>query len=193
MVRLLAAVCVLVTVFAVAACGGDEAGGGGGGDAAAADPAEWVDSVCASLVSWRDDIQGSSEELQQSAGGSADLEEALSLLTSFLDDAVTRTDDLVADIGEAGSPDVDQGEEISADLEGALQDARDVLAEARDSAQELSADDPAAFASGAQELAGSIQSGLADVGGTFDELNEKYDAPELEEAFQDSESCSELQ
>jgi hypothetical protein len=194
MIRAVAAVLALLSVCVAAACGGNGGDGGGGGDASAAvDPTEWVEGVCASLVGWRDDIQGASEELQQSAGGSADLEEALSLLTSFLDDAVTRTDALVAEVGDAGSPDVDQGEQISADLQGALQEARDVLAEARDTAEGLPADDPAAFASGAQELAGSIQSGLTDVGGTFDELNEKYDTPELEQAFQDSEACSELQ
>jgi hypothetical protein len=190
MIRAVAGVFLLAGVCVAAACGGN---GGGDGEAAGVEPAEWVDTVCTSLVSWRDDIQGSSEELQQSAGGSANLEEALSLLTSFLDDAVTRTDDLIAAVGGAGTPAVDQGAEISADLQAALQDARDVLATASDTAQELPADDPAAFASGAQELAGSIQTGLNEVGGTFDELNETYDTPELEEAFEDSEACSELQ
>jgi hypothetical protein len=190
MIRALAAGCALIGVCAAAACGGD----GGDGDAAAGtDPAAWVESVCTSLVGWRDDVQGASEELQQSAGGSADLEEALSLLSSFLDDAVTRTDDLLAEVGDAGIPAVDQGQAISTDLQGALQQARDVLADARDTAQDLPADDPAAFASSAQELAGSIQTGLAEVGGTFDELDEKYDTPEIEEAFQNNEACSELQ
>jgi predicted lipid-binding transport protein (Tim44 family) len=87
---------------------------------------------------------------------------------------------------------VDEGEAISADLQAALQDGRDVLADARDSAEGLSTDDPAAFVSGAQDLAGSIQSGLAQVAGTFDELNERYDTPELEEAFEASDTCGEL-
>ena len=188
MIRALVALCAVVGLCA--ACGGN---GGGEADGEAADPGEWVESICTSLTGWRDDLQESTQEIQQSAPDLSNPEEAQSLLTTFLEDAVTRTDQLLSEVGEAGAPDVEQGTAISTELQGALEDARDVLAEARDGAQELPTDDPIAFGTGAQELAGSIQDGLNDVGQTFNQLNDRYDAPEVEEAFENSDTCSGLQ
>jgi hypothetical protein len=188
MIRALVALGAVVSLCA--ACG-TSGGGEAGGEAV--DPAEWVESVCTSLTGWRNDLQGSTEEIQQSSPDLSNPEEAQSLLTTFLEDAVTRTDQLLTEIGDAGAPDVEQGAAISTDLQAALEDARDVLAEARDGAQELPTDDPIAFGTGAQELAGSIQDGLNDVGQTFNKLNDQYDAPEVEEAFQSSDTCSALQ
>jgi len=190
MIRALLALCAVAGICA--ACGGND-GGEAGGEAPAAEPGDWVENVCTSLVGWRSDLQGSSEELQQSAPDLSNPEEARTVLTDFLDDAVTRTEQLLAEVGDAGAPDVEQGTAISTDLQAALRDARDVLADARAGAEELPTDDPVAFGTGAQELAGSIQDGLNDVGQTFSNLNERYDAPEIEEAFQSSDACTELQ
>jgi hypothetical protein len=93
---------------------------GGGGQDAGAEPADWIEDVCTALVAWRDDLEAASEDLQATASGSANLDEALSLLTSFLDDAVARTDEMLADVAAAGTPAVDEGEAISADLQAAL-------------------------------------------------------------------------
>jgi hypothetical protein len=194
MIRALLALCAVAGICA--ACGesdGGEAGGEAPAPPAAAEPSDWVENVCTSLVGWRSDLQGSSEELQQSAPDLSNPEEARTVLSDFLDDAVTRTEQLLTEIGDAGAPDVEQGSAISTDLQAALRNARDVLADARAGAEELPTDDPVAFGTGAQELAGSIQDGLNDVGQTFTDLNERYDAPEIEEAFQSSDACTELQ
>ena len=187
MIRALVALCAVVGVCA--ACGRS---GGGEATGEAADSDEWVESICTSLTGWRNDLQESTQEIQRSALDLSNPEEAQSLLTTFLEDAVTRTDQLLSEIGEAGAPDVEQGTAISTDLQAALDDGRDVLAEARDGVQELPTDDPIAFVSGAQELAGSVRDGLNDVGQTFDQLNDRYDAPEVEEAIKSSDTCSAL-
>jgi hypothetical protein len=188
MIRALVALCAVVGLCA--ACGSN---GGGGAGAEAADPGDWVESICTSLTGWRDDLQESTQEIQQSAPDLSNPEQAQSLLSTFLDDAVTRTDQLLSEVGDAGAPDVEQGAAISTELQAALKDARDVLADARDGVQELPTDDPAAFGTGAQELAGSIQDGLNGVGQTFNRLNDRFDAPEVEEAFENSDTCGALQ
>ena len=85
MIRALVALGAVVSLCA--ACG-TSGGGEAGGEAA--DPAEWVESVCTSLTGWRNDLQASTEEIQQSAPDLSNPEQAQSLLTTFLEDAVTR-------------------------------------------------------------------------------------------------------
>jgi hypothetical protein len=183
--------CAAATALALAACGGGGGGGEGGGEAAV-DPATWVDQVCTALVSWRDDVQASAGELGSAVQESASAEDLRSQLSGFLSDVVARTDDLLEEVDGAGTPDVDQGEAIRTDLQGVLGDVREVLAKAEEDAQSLPTDDLASFASAAQELGTSIQTGIQDVGTTFDDLNAKYDVPELEDAFQANENCSGL-
>lgn len=188
MVRLAALGAFAVLAVAVlAACGGGE-----GGEQAGADPKTWVGEVCTAVVAWRDDIQQSAEELGTSLGQGASAEELRGRLTDFLGGAVARTDELLADVEATGSPDVEQGEAISADLRSALGEVRQVLAEAEAEAEGLPTDDVTAFGQAAQELGTSIQSGIEDVATTFSDLSERYDSPELAEAFEQHESCSEI-
>jgi hypothetical protein len=190
--RLVLLPCVLAAVAALAACGG-----GGGGDAddggeSAAEPTTWVDQVCTALVSWRDDVEAAAGDLGSAVTESASAEDLRSQLSGFLSDVVTRTDGLLEEVDGAGTPDVDQGEAIRADLQSVLADVREVIAGAQQDAESLPTDDLASFATAAQELGTSIQTGIQDVGTTFADLNDRYDVPELEEAFQANATCGEL-
>jgi hypothetical protein len=178
---------VVAVTLVLAACGG------GGGGSESAEPAEWVDQVCTTVVSWRDELQQSASDFTTEIAGISSLEEAKGKLGDFLNGVIDRTDVMLDEIVAVGAPAVDRGDEIQAHLREGLEGVRGVFSTAADQVGELPIDDPLAFAQAAQTLAGSIESGIAEIGKTFDSLGAQYDIPELDEASDRSEACQDLQ
>lgn len=163
----------LATVVALsfAACGG------GGG----VDPETWAEDVCGAASDWVNAIVEGQGDLASATSPA----EGREVLGEFLDNAVTETEDFIAAVDDAGVPDVDEGEERAEELGAALDKALEVLEEARDKVDDLS-DDPAEFQTGAAELGASAQEALASFGEGFG------DSAELEEVFQENETCTSI-
>ncbi len=164
------------------ACGGDDEGGGGGGDTVSA--SSFASDVCSAVGDWAGGIQEESQQIS-SAFQSGSPEEGKQILEDFIGGAVDRTDDLIAEVEEAGVPDVDGGEEYADQLRDAFEAARNVLADVQAEAADLPSD-PQAFGQAAQELGSGVQEALGAVG----ESVEQPDSPELEEAFEEEEACA---
>ena len=162
----------------VLACGIALSGCGGG-----TSPEEWADAVCSSGADWVDALQSEADQLQ-SRVDSATPEEAKQLLLDFLDGTVDETNDLLADIEEAGEPSAERGDAFAADVEDEFQEARDALANARDEIEGLSVSDPETFKQKASEL-GSL---LGQVLSNFDPPRNE----EMQQAFQDVAACNDL-
>jgi hypothetical protein len=167
-------------------------GCGGNGEPEGREPGEWVADVCGAVTSWVDGVQEESTALGETAQDAEDLEQARDQFVDFFDQVIDRTDRMLAEIDEAGTPAVEEGEAIAEDLRSTLAPIQDAFEDARAEAEELPTDDPAAFQAGATQIGESVQEEAQAIGRAFDELERQYDVPELDEAFEDEEACSEV-
>jgi hypothetical protein len=181
--RFLLAMLVTVLALAAAGCGGDDGGGAEG-----ASPDQWSGDICTAVGDWASDLQTRASQPPKNARTIADVREQL---VKFIDDVISRTDQMLADVREAGQPSVEDGDQIARDLLARLQSLRTTLVRARGTVERLP-DDPSKFGPAAQDLGSSIQEAGRDIGDQIDQLDEKYDAKELSEAFDENADCKNL-
>lgn len=174
-----------LTLAAVSACGGGEEAASG------ASPEEWSADVCGALNDWKNDLEQGANELQDTAANTTSIAEGRDLIVDFLDTTVTRTDQMLSEVEAAGNPAVDNGEAIAHDFNEELAKIKPVFEDAREKAAALP-DDPQAFVQGAQEIGTSMASAGGAVGAQLEATTEKFDAPELEEAFNETAACQQL-
>jgi hypothetical protein len=182
--RFLLAVLVTLLALAPAGCGGD----GGGNKVEGASPDEWSGDICAAVGDWASDLQTRASQPPKNARTIADVR---AQLVKFIDDVVSRTDQMLVDVREAGRPSVEDGDRIARDLLARLQSLRTTLVRARRTVEGLP-DDPSKFGPAAQDLGSSIQKAGRDIGDQIDQLDEKYDAKQLSKAFEDNPKCKDL-
>jgi hypothetical protein len=179
-------VSVLAVASLVAACSSS--------DSSKVSADEWVTDICTSLSGWLEQLQQESTSLQESvqADATGDLAAAKADLVEFMNGAVQSTDEMITEIDAAGVPDVDNGEELNDGLNDGLEDIRQAFADAQGQAEALPVNDQAAFAQGATELGESLQEAGTQAEEQLNDLGAKYDAPSLDQAFDDEPACQDL-
>jgi hypothetical protein len=170
------AVLVAACCFAVLAtsCGGDDSGAEG-----------WADDFCTAVEDWR-------ERVQDAAGR---LAEPKTLSEEQLDDAIRQavaaSDDLLADLGELGPPDVEARDEIEQELDHLESVLRERATNAR-----AGIDQPAGSLSEAlarlAALTRELSGAAASIEETVAKLRQLDPAGELRQALDSSESCASL-
>jgi len=149
----------------------------------------WADSVCTSFSTWRSSITAISD-----AGGDSLTSESLQ---QPLADATSATETLVDDLRALGPPDLDSGDDLKQQLDsaaGEIESSFDTLRQGAEAATE--ADSPADFIAALTSLGPQFQALLDTISTTVDELqaNVGEDAKaELQQAFDSSSSCQQLQ
>lgn len=180
---------LLLTLGLVACGGGDDEGGGdsGGGDDAASETVSagaWASDVCTAVGDWVTTIQEQSSTIATDfTSGSP--EEGKEVMTTFISDAVAETDTMLEEVGAAGVPDVEGGEEYADELVAAFTEARDILADVQTQIDALPSD-PQEFQKAASDIGPSVQEALGAVGQSISEP----ESQELKDAFENEEACS---
>jgi hypothetical protein len=180
----------VVLAFAAAGCGGD--GGGNGDSASGTAPDVWAASVCGALGTWVKSLQAGSQDLSTALQDTKDLKTVKSRFVSFLEDAEESTGEMVEKVEEAGPPDVSQGEAIQDDLVAALGDVQKSFSTAVDKANALSTSSLKEFSSGVGKLSQDVQDNLATTGGEFNNLSDRYQSPELDNATDGEPACQQF-
>lgn len=175
---------MLVLVLATACGGGGTADGGE--DTVSAE--EYVAAVCTEVTGWVEEVQARSEQVGRDAVSETTLEGQRDVFAEFLDDVVTVTDDHLAGMRDAGVPDVEDGQEIAETLLGVFEDARAILAGARERVDEFPTDDVAAFTTAVEDLGSGVQTALEEIGRSVTGL----DSPGLVAAAEDEPACAQL-
>jgi hypothetical protein len=150
---------------------------------------EWAESVCSSLVDWRESITSladvSGEPLTQDS------------LRDRLDDAEAATSDLVSELRDLGAPDLDAGDELEEQLDESVGQLEAGFESLKESAEEA-ADAPASEF--LQELAGlasdfaALQTAIGSTVSTLENANVAEESKaELQQAFAEAPSCQSLQ
>ncbi len=137
------------------------------------------------------DIQTQSDSLQDTMAGATSIDDIRDRLVEFVDGAIERTDEMLADIEAAGSPDVENGEQLAEDFHDVLADFNKALGEVRTTAEGLS-DDPAQFAEGVQQIATIMTKVGGDIQQGLDDLQKSAASDALNEAFDDDPACQKL-
>jgi hypothetical protein len=186
-------VVAVASVLVFAACGGDDGGDDGGDEEEASQEVpvdDYVADLCTALINWRDSIQTVESEFQEENALAGDLppEEAKTKLGEYLDELEGLTDDFVADLEAAGTPEVDGGAEVADQFVSGFEQFRDALGDLQSQVEELPTDEEG-FQQAGTEFLTQIQTSLQ---GSLQNLNE-IDSQPIDEAFTKSEECTQVQ
>jgi hypothetical protein len=181
----------LVLAFAAAGCGGGGDNGNGDSGSGTA-PDAWAATVCGALGDWVQSLQTGSNELGTAMRDTTDLKAVKARFVSFLEDAEKSSGEMVEKVKEAGPPDVSQGEAIQDELVEALTKVEQSFSNAVDRANELSTSSVQSFTAGVGNLSESVQNNLSATGREFNQLSDKYEAPELDEATDGEPACQQF-
>src|SRR5438105_3453752 len=161
-------------------------GGGGGGGLGKSSAEQYVKTVCTSIGGWVKDIQTRVGKVQKENPSSP--QEGKKTITEFFDGVIGSTGKLVGEIKAAGTPDVDNGAQISSSVVTALQKAQSLLQQARARVQALPTDNPHAFVTAVQQISTAVQGAFEKAGKQFSNLK----SSQLETAASKEPACKAL-
>jgi hypothetical protein len=175
----LGALLMLVLVLGVVGCGGD---------GASAEEEAWADEVCASIDSWRTEVETIATDAADAITEPGATRETVE---SAIEEGLDATETLLEDLRGAVPPDTPEGDEAQAAVEAFLDD----VSSANDEVESALADLPesAGLAAVIAELSGlatSLQTTIASGQTLVAELTELGGS--LKEAFESADSCQEL-
>jgi hypothetical protein len=170
--------------LAAAACGG-----GGSDEPEGVPSAQWAASVCGSLQDWQTSLQQKAQALTRDVMQANSPEASKRQIGDFLDEVIVETDAMMAEIGDAEQPAVDQGEQIAADFRTGLERMKEAFEAARENVAQVPTNDPEAFQQELTRIGTQLQSQGEAIGKTFAEIDETYDVEELSRAFEENEDC----
>ncbi|MET8229652.1 hypothetical protein ABZS77_03105 [Micromonospora sp. NPDC005298] len=153
---------VLATIVVVlTGCGGNPS------------PRAWAATVCGALTPWRSEIDKLTSSTDEQMTAQTTPAQAKENLVRLFGGAEQASETARRKVEQAGVPETDNGEVISAGFRGSLEKMRDAYGRARDTIDKLSTGEPTAFYAG--------------VRAAVETLNKEYDASALDTSQLNSE------
>jgi hypothetical protein len=174
--RLLVPVLAALALLA-AGCGGD----GNGGDETLS-TTEWADGLCGAITTWTESLQSAAEPL---TGGDISKE----ALQEAADDVESSTQTFTDDLEDLGRPDTESGQEAKDLLDGLDEELDDDLQKIQTTAENASASNILSTVSTVSTTLGDM---AEEISSTFEELDQLDASNELEQAFEEADSCDEI-
>lgn len=176
--RAIAAAVIVVAALSAAGCGGSS------DDSSSASPtSEWADGLCSAITSWTSSLSSIGDTLKE---GNLSKDS----LTSAVDDAKSATDTFTSDLDGLGLPDSDVGQQakdsvdqLSTDLKSDMTKIQDALDGVSGVSEILTA--VSVVSSTLVKMGSQVSSTIT----SFQDLDAKG---ELESAFKQADSCTEL-
>ena len=176
MSRLLVPVLAALALLA-AGCGGD----GNGGDETLS-TTEWANGLCGSITTWTESLRSAAEPL---TGGNISKE----ALQEAADDVESSTQEFTDDLKELGKPDTETGQEAKDLLDGLDEELDDDLQQIQTTVENASASNILTTVSTVSSALGEM---AQQISATFEQLAELDASNELEQAFEEADSCAEI-
>lgn len=177
--RAIAAAVIVVAALLAAGCGGSS----DDSSSSASPTTEWADGLCSAITSWTSSLSSIGDTLKQ---GSLTKDS----LTSAVDDAKSATDTFTSDLDGLGLPDTDAGQQAKDSVDQLSTDLKADMTVIEDAV------DGASGVSGILDAVSVVSSTLVKMGSkvsstitSFQDLDAKG---ELESAFKQADSCTEL-
>ena len=191
------ALVLALSFTALAACGGDPNGDSGGGSAdqggdgdissGTTAPADFMRGLCTAISSYQADLETQNAAFQDEfSSGTPTPAETKDALIGFLDDIKARTQQLIDEVEELGTPEIENGESVRSAMVGAFQNVVDLFVEAKADIEGLSTDDPAGLVQGFTQVGTKLQEAGADIQNSLAD----FESPELSEAAADADACA---
>ena len=175
---------LIAPVLAVSACGGE-------GDSQSA--AEWAREFCGAGVGWQQALQTRSAEAQQATSQAEGLEGARTELVGLFEDSAEETDQFASEVEDLGAAPGDDGEAVQEQLVEAIQAMRDEFASSAEEMEGVNVENPQQFQQEAGEIANGASQEIGRIGESISSLDDDFDVPELDRAFEEEPSCQEFQ
>jgi len=144
----------------------------------AVEVAEWADGFCGSFTTWLEDIQSASSDV----GGQVtpgDIESAKTAISGLFGTASDATQTLISDLEAGGAPDIEDGDQLVADLIEKFEAFDAASQDAKADTEALATDDIATFQADAEELTTRFQDEVNTVADSFTEIDANYPSQEL--------------
>lgn len=177
---------LLAAVALAAGCGGGEETPEG------VPPADWAQSVCGALSNWQGSLQEQSQGLTSDVLEAKNPRAAKQQISDFLSDVIVETETMIGEVSSAGQPAVDEGGAIAEDFNDGLEQMRSAFKDAASDVEAVPTDDPQAFQEQLTQIGEDLQTQGQAIGDTLGEIDEKYDAEELSDAFDDTPACTDF-
>jgi hypothetical protein len=160
----------------------------GGGDTVSADA--YVGDICTAMGDYITTISEGQTEALSALSGGADPEEGKEQVTTFLDDATSASEEAASQIEDAGTPDVEDGEEIADAINAAFEGITTTFEDAQGAAEDLPTDSEESFQSAAQEISTDLTESSTQIS---EGLGEVQANQELTDAAENNSECQSLQ
>jgi hypothetical protein len=160
------------------------------------DPAVWIRNVCTSLLTWRNEIiEVGGTELRRRIQESKTPVEARSAIVDYYAEGVTRTDELLRALDEAGSPAVDDGATVAQAFRRGIVIMRTALAKATERVKGLPEDpnDRERFLAMHEQIAETIEAAGERMERYFDGVEESFNTPELDRIWRRDSKCKRVE
>ncbi len=154
------------------------------------DPAVWARTVCGSLSSWGQSLKDAGSSLLTPLSGvTTTLPEVRSALSQFLGAAILRTQQLLDQLDEAGTPKAAHGNAFVAFIHDGVTQAQQVFLEAEPAAQSLP-NDPQGFQIEGQALVQKLDDAGRQVAALARTAEAQIKAPTLRRALSSEPACA---
>ena len=177
-----------VLALAAGACSGD-----GGGTSGGSDPRAWTVNLCEALSAWVRDLENRAASLEGEARKGAEKRGARGVrdaLVTFTEDVVQLSARMRADLAAAGVPDVEDGAGLRRDVLTAVDELVAIFESFRAELRGLPINDRDAFLQALEDWEARGEAAFAAVERTFEEIDEKHDAPAINQALAEEEACA---
>ncbi len=159
------------------------AAGCGGGDDDTPSANDWANEVCSAMTTWI----GSTSSAIESLGDGGLSEDGLQ---DAVDDVRAASETLVDDLQQAGRPDTEAGQEAEALLDGLADDVDENVQELEQTVDDVTGANDVLNA--ISLITGTLSTMADQVGEAFEQLGQLDAAGELQNAFEESDDCSDL-
>lgn len=168
---------LVVLAVPAAACGG------GGSSDESKSTTEWADGVCSTINTWTDSLQATGQSL---SGGNFN-KETLQSAASDVQDATTTLKD---DLESLGAPDTQSGDQAKESIDTLSSNIQDAVDTIEDAVKDVNGANAALIA--VSTVTGTISTMATQVKTTIGEIQKLDAGSELDQAFKDASSCSNL-
>ena len=175
---------LVVVALVLGACGGGGGVGGVGGNKVSAQA--YVKTACTSFGRWISEIQARVSQISKENPSTP--QAGKKAITDFFDGVIADTGTLVDQLKSAGTPDVDNGDQIENALVATLTQVKSLLEQARERVGNLPIDSPQAFVQATGQMSKAIQKAFQRAGQQFGNLR----SPQLEQAAAKEPACKSI-
>jgi hypothetical protein len=189
--RAVGAVVGASVLVAVLASGTAVAAQGSSVTAETVSPAKWSANVCTALVSYKNDAAKLEKAFEANIKNPKSLSEVKTKFTKFLNDNVSRANQLIASLKKAGTPNAPQGAQFASAIKAGFVQLHDGFQSLVGNAKSV----PTGSVSDFESAFNTLQSQLNDLetrNQTTFQAADQFSSPQLNAAFQGQKSCKAL-